>query len=231
MDWQKELRKRFPHTVHLKSSVVHDEFDSSVGPSLNKLGFERVKDNAWMRSVTDEIDHVVTLSALKGLSHQILIGVRLSFAPGLNSKSLRNHTSTEASSEMLDLVHNPYGESEYNPIQQRIDAKHSYKFLRQDIKKQRKYIIPYLKCYFANANTLEVVLSMYEAERHRNNAGLGFKNYARHMVAYPFLLARLGRLEEAILMIEKRLDKLETTESVRTRALAKLHEVASLAIE
>lgn len=231
MDWQKELRKRLPYTEHIKSSIVHDDFDSRVGPSLNKLGFKRVKDNAWMKSVTGEIDHVVSISAVKGKSHQILIGVRLSFAPIFNSNTLRSHTPSESSSEMLDLVHNPYGDSEYNPIQQLIDAAHGYKFLRADIKKQRKYLIPYLKCYFANANTLQVILSMYEAERLRNHTGLGFKNYTRHLVSYPFLLARMGNLDTALPLIETELDRIEAIDFVRKKTIDRLHEVAALGNE
>lgn len=229
MDWRKVQYKRLPHSEHLKASIVRDEFHAIIGPAIGKLGFQRLKEGTWLRTVTDEIDHVIGLQALKGLSHQILIGVRLAFAPHVSQRSVRNHTPSEQGWEMLDLVHNMYSEQVYNPIEQLIDAGHGYKYLRNDLKRQKKILIPYLKSYFCNAANLDTVLAMYESERLRNHTGLGFENRNRHLISYPFLLARLGQLETAEALIERHLDTLEAIPSVRNRVLDRLREVADLA--
>jgi len=229
MDWRKEQYKRLPHFEHLNASIVHDEFHAIIGPAIGKLGFQRLKEDTWLRPVTNEIDHVICLHALKGLSHQILIGVRLAFAPRVSQSSVRNHTSSERGWETLDLVHDPFAEKEYNPIEQHIDAGSGYKYLRKDLRRQKKFLLPYLISYFNNADTLDTVLERYEAERSRKHTGLGFENRNRHLVAYPFLLARLGQLDTARTLIEKYLDSLEATQSVRKIVFDRLLEVADLA--
>jgi hypothetical protein len=226
MDWWKDLYERFEHSKHLRASIVRDMFHAIIGPALKELDFERVKEDVWLRSASAEIEHVISLAALKGLSHEILLGVRLSFVPRVSQRSVRNHTPSESAWEMLDLVHSMYAENEYNPIEQLIGAGHGYRYLRKDLKRQLKVLIPYAKSFFKNADSLNSVLDMYEAEKVRDFKGLGFTNYRRHDIAYPFLLARLGNLTAAERIIEKNLDSLEVTESVRERVMNRLQSVA-----
>ena len=228
MGWRHELAKRIPHHEHVKAQVVRDEFHRIVGPELKKLGFERAREDTWLRSISDDINHVIQMKFLKGDSHQILLGGGLTFTPCISQRSVRRHTPSEPSWEMLDLVHDPYSEDDYNPIQQNISASSGLKFLRKDIKLQKKRLIPYLKSYFSKADTLEGVLAMYELERNRDHKGLGFQNYARHMIAYPFLLARLGQYDRAVPLIQERLNHLEATETVREKTMEKLRKVADL---
>ena len=230
-EWEKEWRKRLPHLEHLKSSIVRDEFHSIVGLSIKELGFERAKEDLWLKPVTDEIQHAVLISALKGLSHKVCIGIRLSFAPRLRPGYVRDHIPSEPGWESLDLVHYPYSEGPDNPAKTLIDAGSGHKYLRKDIRTQHKFIIPYMRSYFANADSLTAVLDMYEAERVRKHRGLGFKNHARHLVSYPFLLARLGMIDKAIPLIETELDRIEAIDSVREKTMDRLHEVAALGSE
>lgn len=230
-EWEKEWNKRLPHFEHLKASIVRDEFHSIVGSSFKKLGFERAKEDLWLKPVTDEIQHAVRISALKGLSHKISIGFKLSFAPRLRPGYVRDHIPSEPGWESLDLVHDPHKETPSNPAKTLIDAGHGHKYLRKDIRTQHKFIIPYMKSYFANADSLTAVLDMYEAERVRKHRGLGFVNHTRHLVSYPFLLARLDNLDKAIPLIQAELDRIEAIDSVRKKTMDKLLEVAALGHE
>lgn len=228
-----EFYKRLESHEPLKAKIVRDEFHSLALNFFANNGFERIKEDVWLHQVTDDIAHAIRIEALKGYTHHILLGVRLTFAPRVHRKWVRRHTPSEASWETLDLVHDPFAHikrSSNDLYTNQIDCGSGLHYLRQDIANLLEDLVPRISSYFQSVDNLQSVLEKFELERTRKVYTLGFSNRGRHFISYPFLLARLGNFQAAEEMLTENLSRymLDMDKTTRSKLFAKLQEIATI---
>jgi hypothetical protein len=188
------------------------EIDASLrvilGEALVRQGFESMSPRAYVRSRVPGMKDLIRIQALKGMSYSPLWGLSLDFVPHLSGDALRWHRTAKSArfdlrSDPLDyihpaswafelwIVHNIYG----------------LKSTRQDIKRVTKTTVAESRYFFSRVRTLTELVQAFERQKARKAIRFHFYAYSEQILAYAFTLARVGRLQDALVEFERYLER------------------------
>lgn len=182
----------------LRIDQIHEIVEPAVSRYLSPMGFESHRQLVWVRSADAPIRQVFKLELLKGAGLDFAWGLSLDFVPHVSGSRVKWHRTPKTA--MLDLGVRPRrrGTSGLTylwgaaPLRARIES--AIEEIRFDAEK-----------FWASATVLADLPAVFGAVRdyYSINPGLGFYNFIQHPIAYAFSLAKVGRLGEALMEIER----------------------------
>jgi hypothetical protein len=177
-------------------SEIHELLKAQISAALVPLGFEVRGPLAWVRSTDAPIRQMFELKQWKGGKLAPSWGLSLDFVPHVSGSSVKWHRTPK--SAMLDF---------------RIDARRresdiSYIWgpakLVSEAPAALEAAFPRAKEWWASVPSVtELPLAFEQLKEYYSHGGLGFYAFTQHPIAYAFSLAKVGRLDEANIEIEK----------------------------
>lgn len=183
----------------LRIEQIHEIVEPAVSRFLSPMGFESYRKLLWVRRGDAPIRQVFKLEQFKGAGLDFAWGLSLDFVPHVSGSQVKWHRTPKTA--MLDLG--------VRPRRRRNSADLSYLSgaapLRARIESAIEEIRLDAEKFWASATVLPELPAVFDAVRnyYNLNPGLGFYNFIQHPIAYAFSLAKVGRLGEALMEIER----------------------------
>lgn len=169
---------------------IHRRVSLPIEERLIPLGFELQKPLHWVRSVDAPIRQMFVLQQYKGGVVAPLWGLSLDFVPHVSGSEVKWHRTQK--SARLDAVMDPRDRS--------LDF--HYMYGPEHIAQKAPAVIPRAleeaEAFWSSAKSIAELPSVFDAiKQHMSGGGLGFYNFVQHPLAFAFVLAKVGRHEEA----------------------------------
>jgi hypothetical protein len=205
------------------ASEMNKIFDDVFARRLTLLGFESVGPRKWVRSKKAPIREIFEMAAMKGASHSARWGVSLDFVPHLSGSSVRWHRT--AKTAMLDLCYDPC-DYENNGLEPACSM-FGVDVARSMARKQAEFAFPMALPWFESVNDLSDLVREYKAAKLRPAIRFGFYNYIQQPLAFALVLAKVGRVEEAVTEMTRFLKGDHIPESIKAKLLQMLDDYAA----
>lgn len=183
----------------LRIDQIHEIVQPTISRFLSPMGFESYRKLMWVRSGDAPIRQVFRLEQFKGAALDFAWGLSLDFVPHVSGSHVKWHRTPKAA--MLDLG--------VRPRRPRGNSGLTYLWgvapLRSRIESAIEEVRPKAEKFWASATVLPELPAVFDAVRNYYNAspGFGFYNFVQHPIAFAFTLAKVGRLGEALIEIER----------------------------
>ena len=200
----------------LKAKDADRILSEHLGAKLVAEGFEAVIARKWVRSTRAPIREVFQINAMKGASFAPAWGISLDFVPHLSGASIKTHRTTKGA--VFDLSYDPvdYATDVNSWCADTFQAASEFAVA---VDRVAEKALPLAKSFWAETATIDGLLKAFEAKRTRPFVRFGLDNYPQQSLAFAFVLARAGKLEEA----RERLHQLALPEGCAEALLARLN--------
>jgi hypothetical protein len=190
-------------------NVLDRIVQETLSPKLAHRGFEQIDRRRWMRSEKRSIREVIRLTSMKGVRLSPSWGFSLDFVPHISAGRLRWHKTLK--STVLDLSYDPYDYEDKIFTISRFASADAVRNAALDLLAD---VLTRSSEFFDSVRTVADLPRSVEAKRNRPFVRFGFLNYVQEPMAYAFVLAKLGNLDDARKWFEvakryHQLDKIE----------------------
>lgn len=174
----------------IPTEEIHRRVYPLVEELLFPLGFELQKPLHWVRSHDAPIRQMFMLMQLKGGAVSPCWGLSLDFVPHVSGSEVKWHRTLK--SACPDLIMDARDRSlEFSCI-------HGAAEIMLKAPNVISRSVSEAEAFWTSARSISDLPFVFESiRRHMSGGGLGFYNYVQHPLAYAFVLAKLGRHEEA----------------------------------
>jgi len=179
------------------ADTVYRLFQENAQP--HELGFSQIKAGLFGKEISQEIIHLLKLTALKGASYTIWWGASLSYIPHDWQTQLRWHRTLKMA--RFDLFETP---GDYPDLRIRnwrdeenyfVERLHGEKFLKKSMLKMWDNLRKPIQNWFSKTQTLMEILARAREQKQRK--WIGPHHYPSPQIVIAFTLARLGKMEDA----------------------------------
>lgn len=213
-----------------------DEIIASVFDApLTILGFEKINRRKWVRSGKPEIREVFSILAMKGASYSPAWGFSLDYVPHVSGSKLKWHRTNK--SAILDFRFAPFDYESPGSVgfeQWIIDSLYGYDRAVKQAKQVAKLSLQKAQAFWNSVEDLRDVSSIYEDQLRQTRAKdkkikrFGFFNYTQHPIAYAFTLAKLGKEQEAVDILEESIQRGISAKKVENELRQRLNAIFNL---
>lgn len=169
---------------------IHRRVSPPIEEHLIPLGFELQKPLHWVRGEDAPIRQMFVLQQYKGGVVAPIWGLSLDFVPHVSGSEVKWHRTQK--SARLDAVMDPRDRS--------MEFHYMYgpEHIAQKAPAAISMALGQAEPFWGSAKSIAELPNVYEGiKRHMSGGGLGFYNFVQHPLAFAFVLAKVGRHEEA----------------------------------
>ena len=204
-----------PAVIPLSYKELVAECTATFNLFLELDGFQLCGNRRWIRDSKTTHRELFILQPLKGLSLAPQWGVSIDWIPHLSGSSIRWHRTN--STARFDLCFDPLDYSPPDTRSWQVSPWEGLDSVRKTANEVAHRAWQSANNWFSAVNTVEAFARAFEDKKVRPFVRFGFMNYVQEPLAYAFVLAKLGRTEEAAVALNAVVERDSIDTSLRTR--------------
>lgn len=197
----------------MAAETFNGKIDRHFGSALCEIGFEKIKENKWVKDLETGIRKVVTMMHWKGAVSTPRWGYSLDYVPHFDNSYKNIYWHRTNKSAMIDVFPIYFDFFKYSFSRFSTPDEHSKK-----LKELMPEIIYDINEFYSSGCEMQDLVSILEKCHSSRSSGLDFWNWTQLPLAYAFVLNKSGESEKAKIILDKFVDR----ENIAVNAKQKL---------
>ena len=190
-----------PTNELLCGKLFNGEIDNILGNALIDIGFDKIKENKWVKDLGAGSRQIVTIAHWKGATSSPSWGYSLDYVPHFDNLRKHIYWHRTNKSALIDVFPLFFDFQKYS-----FERFTSHKNHIKALKVALPEIIRDIELFYSRGSGLDELISILERSKAHDGRGLGFWNYLQLPLAYAFVLNKCGQYESARLLLLKWID-------------------------
>lgn len=217
------LYKKEKAPIELMPAVIFNgEIERHLGAALCDTGFERIKENHWVRDLGIGVRKVVTIMHWKGAVSTPRWGYSLDYVPHFDNSYKNIYWHRTNKSAMIDVFPLYFDFFKYTLSRFNTPGTHDI-----CLEASTPRMIQDMSSFYAQGCEIRNLVSILEKCESHKTSGLGFWNWSQLPLAYAFTLNKSGNIKKANEILGSIIRRTDMTPKAMEKLLERFQNVSA----
>lgn len=204
----------------MPTEIFNGEIERHLGTALCNTGFEKIKENHWVKDLGTGVRKVVTIMHWKGAESTPRWGYSLDYVPNFDNSYKNIYWHRTNKSAMIDVFPFYFDFFKYSLSRFNTPRKHA-----KNLENNTPHIIQDMNDFYSQGSETTELVSILEKCEAFKTSGLGFWNWSQLPLAYAFTLNKTGNTEKANEILDTYLRKTDIAPKAREKLIERFNSV------